>query len=220
MLISSMTAGCAVAAEPIPVAIADPVEIDADAEHRHAVDCLALAISYEAGQEPVLGQQAVAEVILNRVRNPGFPKTVCGVVFAGSTHHTGCQFTFTCDGSLLRRMPTASLARSRDIAERVLSGSVTPVVPGATHYHAAYVSPYWAPSLVRLVRIGLHIFYRAPTNSDGALVPGLHVAGGEMPATVLAAMAGVTPFSGSLSVPRATGRAPADRPRAFSPWGL
>lgn len=137
------------------------------ADRERALDCMALAIAYEAGREPLAGRQAVAEVILNRTRHPAYPKSVCGVVFQGSHRRTGCQFTFTCDGALRRAMPAAMLESARAIARRVLDGESDAKVGGATHYHANYVSPYWAPSLIRLGQIGAHIFYRAPGSADG-----------------------------------------------------
>ncbi|MCU0948751.1 MAG: cell wall hydrolase [Porphyrobacter sp.] len=127
-----------------------------------AAECLALAITYEAGQEPVAGQEAVAQVILNRVRHPAYPDSVCGVVWQGSMRRTGCQFTFTCDGSLRRPRAAAQMTAARAVALRVLAGESTDHVVGATHYHADYVTPYWAPSLTRVRQIATHIFYRAP----------------------------------------------------------
>lgn len=136
------------------------------ADFERAAQCLSLAIAYEAGYEPAEGQQAVAEVILNRTRHPAYPKSVCGVVFQGSARKTGCQFTFTCDGAIKRALPAKIMQNSRSIAERVLSSKFTPFVGGATHYHANYVFPYWAPSLIRVGKIGAHIFYRAPGSVD------------------------------------------------------
>ena len=102
----------------------------------------------------------MAQVVLNRMRHPGYPSSVCGVVYQGSDRPTGCQFTFTCDGSLLRA-PVASLwARSRKIAQEALAGKVFAPVGHATSYHADYVLPYWADSLDKTVQIGRHIFYR------------------------------------------------------------
>lgn len=131
----------------------------ADARSR-ALECLTSAIYYEAGQETVDGQRAVAQVVLNRVRHPAFPDSVCGVVYEGSTRPTGCQFTFTCDGSM-RFAPSASLwNRARKIAEAAINGSVFAAVGHATHYHANYVVPYWASSLIKTNVQGAHIFYR------------------------------------------------------------
>lgn len=125
-----------------------------------ALECLTSAIYYEAGQESVDGQQAVAQVVLNRVRHPAFPNSVCGVVFEGSTRVTGCQFTFTCDGSMARRPVPALWNRMRKVAWEMLSGRVHKPVGQATHYHANYVVPYWASSLVKTSVEGVHIFYR------------------------------------------------------------
>ena len=125
-----------------------------------ALECLTSAIYYEAAQESTEGQRGVAQVILNRVRHPAFPNSVCGVVYEGSTRVTGCQFTFTCDGSM-RHAPIPSLwNRARKVAAGALSGSVYAPVGYATHYHANYVVPYWASSLVKTTVEGAHIFYR------------------------------------------------------------
>jgi len=126
-----------------------------------ALQCLTQAVYYEAGQEPLSGRRAVAQVVLNRLRHPAFPKSVCGVVYQGSTR-PGCQFSFTCDGSLARRPVPAIWEEARRIAADALEGHVEPAVGYATHYHANYVYPYWAPRLVKLAKIGAHIFYRWP----------------------------------------------------------
>lgn len=125
-----------------------------------AIDCLSAAIYYEAAQEPIAGQRAVAQVVLNRVRHPAFPNTVCGVVFQGSERNTGCQFTFTCDGSLRRTPSSEGWRRAQSIAAAALAGSVEPSVGHATHYHAVYVQPYWAKTLTKLNVIDSHIFYQ------------------------------------------------------------
>jgi len=129
-------------------------------DHARALGCLTMAVYYEAASESDEGQAAVAQVVLNRVRHPLFPKTVCGVVFQGSTLPTGCQFTFTCDGSLARRPSPAGWKRASDIAEKALDGYVMKAVGEATHYHTMWVVPYWQPTLVKLTQIGAHIFYR------------------------------------------------------------
>ena len=147
------------ATEPPPPA--KPFQLRADAVSRlRAVDCLTQAIYYEAASEGVEGGRAVAQVVLNRARHPAYPNTICGVVYQGSTRSTGCQFTFTCDGSLLRPPSAYLWARSTTIAQEALAGRVYAPVGYATHYHADYVLPYWADSLDKLVQIGRHIFYR------------------------------------------------------------
>ena len=130
------------------------------ATRAHALECLTSAVYYEAGSESAEGQKAVAQVVLNRVRHPAFPASVCGVVYEGSTRSTGCQFTFTCDGSLARRPIPALWERARKIAWAALNGRVFDPVGNATHYHAEYVVPYWASSLTKNAVVGAHIFYR------------------------------------------------------------
>lgn len=135
--------------------------ISADALSRlRAVDCLAQAIYYEAASEGTDGGRAVAQVVLNRMHHPAFPSSVCGVVYQGAERVTGCQFSFTCDGSLAR-VPVAYLwLRSMRIAQEALAGSVYPQVGHATFYHADYVLPYWADTFDKVAKIGRHIFYR------------------------------------------------------------
>ena len=130
--------------------------------HEHALECLSLAVYYEAANQADAGQEAVAQVVLNRVRHPAFPASICGVVFQGSERRTGCQFTFTCDGSLFRRADPQLWGRARRVAEAALDGSVFQPVGLATHYHADYVVPYWAASLEKNAQVGAHIFYRWP----------------------------------------------------------
>ena len=125
-----------------------------------ALECLTSAIYYEAAQEPTDGQRGVAQVVLNRVRHPAFPNSVCGVVYEGSTRSTGCQFTFTCDGSMAYRPIPALWNRARKVADEALNGRVYAPVGYATHYHANYVVPYWASSLTKAAVEGAHIFYR------------------------------------------------------------
>lgn len=145
----------------LPIRPMRPFVLKASGEDRaRALECLSQAVYYEAAREPQLGQEAVAQVVLNRMRHPAYPKSVCGVVYQGAARATGCQFTFTCDGSL-RWAPEPGLwRRARAVAERALDGYVHKGVGSATHYHAAYVSPYWAPTLVKMTQVGQHIFYR------------------------------------------------------------
>jgi len=129
-------------------------------DRARALECLTSAIYYEAAQESEAGQRAVAQVVLNRVRHPAFPASVCGVVYEGSTRSTGCQFTFTCDGSMTRAPVAPLWERARRVAAAALNGQVYAPVGHATHYHANYVLPYWASSLVKTHVEGAHIFYR------------------------------------------------------------
>ena len=146
----------------LPITAAAPFSMGkASATARaQALECLTSAIYYEAGQETADGQRAVAQVILNRVRHPVYPSSVCGVVYEGSTRSTGCQFTFTCDGSLARAPMASAWRRAHDVAVAALSGAVYAPVGLATHYHANYVLPYWASSLVKTHIEGAHLFYR------------------------------------------------------------
>lgn len=131
-----------------------------EADARRALECLTSAVYHEARSEGEDGQRAVAQVVLNRVRHPAFPASVCGVVFEGSGRRTGCQFSFTCDGSLGRRREAYAWDRAREIAGEALNGAVYAAVGNATHYHTRAILPYWAPSLRRAAIVGEHIFYR------------------------------------------------------------
>ena len=125
-----------------------------------ALECLTAAIYYEAAGEPDAGQAAVAQVVLNRVRHPAFPATVCGVVYQGS-EKAGCQFSFACDGSMLRRPPAAAgWARAARAAATALAGHVFAPVGLATHYHSFAVTPAWNRSLVMTDMVGAHFFHR------------------------------------------------------------
>ncbi|MEI6642456.1 MAG: cell wall hydrolase [Novosphingobium sp.] len=128
-------------------------------DQSRALQCLTAAIYYEAASEPDAGQRAVAQVVLNRVAHPAWPKTVCGVVYQGS-ERPGCQFSFACDGSLARRPVAAFWDRARRVAADALAGYVYAPVGLATHYHTSAVHPYWADSLSFLGTIGAHRFYR------------------------------------------------------------
>ena len=131
----------------------------ADAASGAALECLTAAVYYEARSEGPSGQRAVAQVVLNRVRHAAFPNSICGVVFQGANLRTGCQFSFTCDGSMRRRREDHAWRAARAIAEDALNGHVEPSVGLATHYHPHAVSPFWAPSLRPLASVGDHIFY-------------------------------------------------------------
>ena len=121
--------------------------------------CLASAAWYEAGDDPV-GQPAVVQVVLNRVRHPAYPKTVCGVVFQGAERRTGCQFSFTCDGAMARRPSDVAWARAEGVADKALSGFVDTRVGNATHYHTDWVVPYWSATLDKIARVDTHLFFR------------------------------------------------------------
>ncbi|WP_242124922.1 cell wall hydrolase [Sphingobium sp. Sx8-8] len=127
-----------------------------------ALNCLTSAIYYEAGNEPEDGQRAVAQVVLNRVRNPNWPKSICGVIYEGSERTDArCQFTFSCDGSMVRLASAEGWARARRIAALALAGRVYEPVGLATFYHTLAVRPDWANAMQPVAVIGAHIFYRA-----------------------------------------------------------
>jgi spore germination cell wall hydrolase CwlJ-like protein len=132
-----------------------------DVDQRRALLCLTQAIYYEAGYEPLEGRRAVAQVVLNRLRHPAFPKSVCGVVYQGSGGRV-CQFSFVCDGALYRAPELGAWRQAEQIARAALGGYVETKVGEATHYHADYVAPRWAPLLAKVAQIGQHIFYRWP----------------------------------------------------------
>ncbi|MEM9330095.1 MAG: cell wall hydrolase [Pseudomonadota bacterium] len=123
--------------------------------------CLAQGIYFEARGEPVKGQAAVSQVILNRVRNPHYPNSICGVVYQNKHWHNRCQFSFACD----RIRDRVKNKRLYDIAQHVAAETTAgriwlPEVGSSTHYHATYVNPRWNRRMKRVGKIGLHIFYR------------------------------------------------------------
>ena len=132
-----------------------------------AADCLTAAVYYEARSEPVEGQRAVAQVVLNRVRDRAFPRSVCGVVYQRSSR--GCQFSFVCDGSMERQREPNAWDRAAAVARGALAGLVYDPVGSATFYHTTAILPWWAPSLSRIGTVGTHIFYRWRGGMERAL---------------------------------------------------
>ena len=134
-----------------------PAHVFTSAEQK----CLATAIYFEARGESLRGQAAVAQVVLNRVRNPTYPGTVCGVVYQNSNWRNRCQFSFACDGIPDRVLSPAAYKTAEEIAMAVTAGKIfIEEVGSSTHYYAQYVSPRWARSMEKMKKIGLHIFYR------------------------------------------------------------
>lgn len=132
-------------------------------DQMRSVDCLAQAVYYEARSEGENGERAVAQVVLNRVRHPAWPNSVCGVVYQGPMRPGGgCQFTFTCDGSLGGRPYGPGWSEAQRIAMEALGGRTYTPVGLSTHYHTNAVFPAWAPRLTKTAVIGAHIFYRLP----------------------------------------------------------
>ncbi len=126
-----------------------------------AQSCLAQAVYYEAANEPLAGKRAVAQVVLNRLRHPAYPSSVCGVVYEGWNQPV-CQFSFVCDGSLQRAPVAAQWSQARAVAREALAGHVERAVGSATHYHADYVLPRWGYTLAKVRQVGRHLFYRFP----------------------------------------------------------
>ena len=137
------------------------------ASREQVTECLATAALYEAGDD-ARGRRAVMQVVLNRVRSPGFPGTVCGVVYEGSRRPTGCQFSFVCDGSFDRRPIHQGWSQARRDARLALRGRIFAAVGTATNYHADWMVPYWRDGMTKVARVGDHLFY-APGLSAAAM---------------------------------------------------
>lgn len=167
-------------ADVAPVAATGPSFVAAlgQRDRMRATLCLASAIYYEAATEPDEGQRAVAQVVLNRVRHPQWPHTVCAVVYQGSSA-PGCQFSFACDGAMARGPMLAAWIRARRVAERALAGEVYGPVGSATFYHTMQVAPAWAGRMTPVAIVGAHIFYRMPGDAAQAAALPMRYAGGE-----------------------------------------
>jgi spore germination cell wall hydrolase CwlJ-like protein len=158
-------------ADQHPMSPAERLRLD-DKGRAKAVKCLTEAIYFEARGEPVRGQIAVAQVVMNRVFSGYYPNTVCGTVYQNANRHLACQFTFACDGiPEVVREPDA-WDRAKKIAAETLDGQLwLPEVGKATHYHAYWVHPSWVHEMTRMYRLGVHTFYRPKRWGDGADAP-------------------------------------------------
>lgn len=176
----------AVAAVPAPIAAAAPnsnllrARLPSPAELMHltasalakAKQCLARAIYFEARNEPVRGQIAVAQVVVNRVFSGFYPNDLCDVVYQNASRHLDCQFTFACDGKRKVIHERGAWARAEQIATQVLAGDLyDPAVGSSTHYHALYVRPDWVQEMKKLARHGTHNFYRPVAWGNGTDAP-------------------------------------------------
>ena len=177
-----------------PLSPAQRLEL-AGKDYDKAEKCLAQAIYFEARNEPARGQQAVAQVVLNRVFSPYYPKDVCSVVYQNAHRHLSCQFTFACDGKPEAVNERGAWARANRIAKQTLDAKVwLPEVNKATHYHAAYVRPNWIRDMKVMVRYGLHTFYRPRNWGDGSNEAHWGTASNSVkPAAVVAAKHAATP---------------------------
>jgi spore germination cell wall hydrolase CwlJ-like protein len=153
-----VSVGSAIASLRGPIRAAEPFRAGPLNQARE-LECLTEAVYYEARGETPAGQAAVAQVVLNRVRHPAFPKSVCAVVFQGAQGRRGCQFSFACDGSTRRAREAGAWERARRIATKAFSGQVVAAVGDATHFHVASVQPGWS-GVIKVAQVGTHIFYR------------------------------------------------------------
>ena len=143
---------------PALATAAQPFHLRGALDQSRDLECLTQAVYYESRGESHSGQQAVAQVILNRVRHPAFPKSVCGVVFQGAKTG-GCQFSFACDGQPHHPLENAAWRRAESVAAEALDGQVMAEVGDATHFHVAGTGS-WSASLLKVAQIGAHVFYR------------------------------------------------------------
>ncbi|HEV3117543.1 MAG TPA: cell wall hydrolase, partial [Gemmataceae bacterium] len=154
-----------------PKSPAERLGLDGKARAK-AEQCLANAVYFEARGEPVRGQIAVAQVVMNRVFSGYYPNDVCGVVYQNAHRHLACQFTFACDGIPDRITEPDAWARAKRISAATLDGTVwLPEIGKATHYHAYWVHPWWVRTMRKLARLGVHTFYRPKRWGDGADKP-------------------------------------------------
>ena len=150
---------------PRPTPILSRLHIDvAFANLASETSCLAEALYYEARGEGVIGEKAIAEVVVRRTHRAGFPHSICGVVHQGTG--TACQFSFACDGTLDRPKAMGEWRRAVRLATRIITGAVplTNLTEGAISFHAASIQANW-PGMVKTVQIGNHVFYRRPAHN-------------------------------------------------------
>lgn len=153
----------------------------APASAQRDLECLTQAIYYEARGESRQGQFAVAQVVMNRVKHPAFPQTVCGVVYQGAGKRKGCQFSFACDGSMRQGREAQAWNEARKVASRVLAGAAVADIGSATHFHTTGVAPAWGAQMRRVAQVGVHVFYKfgprgviqAPEVAPAVLTAGL-----------------------------------------------
>ncbi|HVQ06998.1 MAG TPA: cell wall hydrolase [Allosphingosinicella sp.] len=215
-----------IAGLPNPAAASYAFRAATPLDQMRSLDCLTQAVYYEAGNQSEDGQRAVAQVVINRVRHPAWPNSVCGVVYQGPMRAGGgCQFTFTCDGSLGRAPMPALWAQARRVAAEALAGRTFAPVGMSTFYHANYVFPSWAPRLVKTAVIGAHLFYRLPglAGAPGAFsdaysggepaVRGSSYMARSNNAAAIPAVAAAQPWAAPTAAPRLAAPVPSDIPQ-------
>ena len=216
------SASAAAQAQLLAVPGANAAALGANPAGDDALRCLTLAVAYEAGNQPRIGQEAVAEVVLNRLAHPAFPKSVCGVVWQGWRRGSGCQFTFVCDGALQQRLADRTVAAARQVAQAALTGQAPRRVAGALNYHANYVQPAWAAALGRVAHIGAHVFYRPHPGGkpEGAQQTAVwDEPDHDLIARAYARYRAVDDGPGPAPLPLPPPEAPSER-KVFAPWGL
>ena len=183
-----------------PVIGMRPFSLRGALDQSRDLECLTQAVYNEARGESRGGQQAVAQVVLNRVRHPAYPKSVCGVVFQGA-RYGGCQFSFACDGSVNRRVEISAWRRAETVAAKALDGWVMAQVGSATHFHVSGLNPSWRNRMTQVALVGQHIFYRFGGRAGRAsafdAVPELSP---PLPAETLPVKAELKPVYASLSL--------------------
>jgi spore germination cell wall hydrolase CwlJ-like protein len=153
-----------VAVVEAPTPAADTVMSQLLAEHK----CLSEVLYYEARGEGTGGQKAIAEVVFHRMNHGNYGHSICAVVYEGAKH-SGCQFSFTCNGDMKRAKQASAWREAEALAAQILTGQVPlrNATGGALNFHAASVSPDWADTMDRTTQIGNHVFYRnAPRTRD------------------------------------------------------
>ena len=147
------------------IAPQDPYEkyaslsISNEKDYQKAKYCLAEAVYFESRDQPDKGQRAVAQVIINRVKSPHYPSTICGVIYQNAGHRNACQFSYTCDGKTERVTEHDAWTHAQKVAEQAIEGESHVNIGNALFYHADWVWPSWRHEMHRVGQIGEHIFY-------------------------------------------------------------
>lgn len=142
-------------------------ELPLDTVSKEDMSCLAKNIYFEARNQDIIGQIAVAYVTINRVKDYRYPNNICAVVKQGyKKGRRDCQFSWYCDGKPDKMLEAEEKALAYEIADAAIKGKFIDVTKGSTHYHANSITPYWSKSLTRIAAIEDHTFYRWETASN------------------------------------------------------